>query len=298
MFYGALAALDAVHRLSPPPVQGTWCIDSRFAWLRQHPEWQNAEIIAVGSSVTWRNLDFSVLPSDAKERGVVNAAPCFLTVNQVRYLSEFLLQRTSALKTVVTVLAPRDFERCSRNPTSFFDPDLIDQYILGKINGWWLRFRNFRALDVIQHAIYANERRPLLTYDKFGSGPLTSDKPYSGRSFAPEAECYAELTRLATLLESRGVQLIVVTFPVMEGWAEKFDKTGHVRRDFVAAIKAALAPTRAILVDAFTDWHAPDSAFTDPAHLQWQETAAFTRFVWAEASEQRAAMRNSSGRRG
>ncbi|MCW3058392.1 MAG: hypothetical protein JWQ02_213, partial [Capsulimonas sp.] len=170
-FYAALGVLRALDRLPPPPVSGTWCIDRRFAWLRDNAYWKNADLIAVGSSATLRNLNFGVIPSEAQKRGVVNAAPCFLSVNQTRYLTEFLIQRASKPATVMMVLVPRDFQGCSRNPTAFFDPDLVDQYISGKVNRAWLRFRNFRPKDVFFHVILADERRPQLQYDEFGSGP-------------------------------------------------------------------------------------------------------------------------------
>jgi hypothetical protein len=287
-FYAALGVLRAMDRLPPPPVSGTWCIDSRFAWLRENPGWKNAGLIAVGSSATLRNLDFGVTPSETQERGVVNAAPCFLTVNQTRYLTEFLVERASKPETVMMVLAPRDFQGCSRNPTAFFDPDLVDQFIAGKTNKAWLRFRNFRLKDIFFHAIYARERRPQLQYDQFGSGPLTSEMPDTGYPFAPEPRCYSELTRLAKFLDSRGVQFIAVTLPVMQGWAQRYDRSGAIQASFASAVESALASTEAILVDGMADWRVPDSGFTDPVHLQWPEAAAFTRFVWKAARQQGA----------
>jgi hypothetical protein len=286
LFYGALAALLALDRLPPPPVSGTWCIDSRFAWLRAAPPLDQAALIAVGSSTTWRNIDFDVVSSELKDRGVVNASPCFLTINQTRFLTEYYLQRVTETKTVLTVLAPRDFEGCSRNPTAFFDPDIADPYIDGQTNPWWLYFRNFRFRDVLLHAIHADQRRPEMKYDRYGSGPLTRAVPETGRPFKPELSCYSELTRLANVLESKGVRLIAVTFPVMPAWAERHDPSGVTQANFKSAVQAALAPTKAVLVDGMTDWRVPNSAFTDPVHLQWSEAAAFTRFIWNEARRQ------------
>jgi hypothetical protein len=127
------------------------------------------------------------------------------SVNQTRYLTEFLLDRASKPETVITVLAPRDFEGCSWNPTAFFDPDLVDQFIAGNTNNVWLRFRNFRLKDIFFHAIHADERRALMQYDEFGSTPMFSQVSDTGYACKPESSCYSELTRLAALLESRGV---------------------------------------------------------------------------------------------
>jgi hypothetical protein len=284
-FYGALGLLNAIERLPPPPVSGTWCIDSRFAWLKHQPRWKQASLIAVGSSTTWRNLDFDVVSREMKQRGVVNAAPCFLTVNQIRYLVEYLLSRDSRPATVLTVLTPRDFDGCSRNRTEFFDPEVASRYLESHGYSWWLYFRNFRLKDVFFHAIYAGERRVQMTYDPFGSGPLVRETPDAGHPVKPESRCYAELTQLARLLDARGVQFIVVTFPVMQKWADRHDPNGATRLRFKFGIASALSQTKTILVDGMSHWHVPDSAFTDPVHLQWGETAAFTRFLWREARE-------------
>jgi len=289
LFYAALGVLRATDRLPPPPVSGTWCIDSRLTWLKDNPDWKDAGLIAVGSSATWHNLDFGVVSPEAQTRGgVVNAAPCFLTFNQTRYLAEFLIQRASRVETVMMVLAPRDFQGCSRNPTAFFDPDLVDQFIAGDINKAWLRFRNFRLKDVFLHAIYADERKAQVQFDQFGSGPLFSEAPHTGYPFKPESDCYSELTRLADMLESKDIQFIAVTFPVMQGWAERYDPSGVMQAHFKSGIESAVASTKAIVVDGMAKWRAPDLSFTDPVHLQWPETAAFTRFIWQEARQQGA----------
>jgi hypothetical protein len=288
LFYGALIVLEAHDRLPSPPVSGTWCIDNRFAWLKRTPEWREAGFIAVGSSTTWRNLDFAVAPAEVTRQGIINAAPCFLTINQTRYMTEYLLERAPATKTVLTVLTMRDLEGCSRNQTAFFDPHVADQYTAGNGYDWWLYFRNFRFRDIFLHALYADERRPEMQYDRFGSGPITRVVAAVGHPADPDPGCYAELTRLGTMLQAKRIQFIAVIFPVMRAWAERYDDTGSQRASFRARVKGAIASTNAILVDGMADWPAPNSAFTDPLHLQWPEAAAFTRFVWRSARQRGA----------
>lgn len=283
LLWCAITALSAFDRLPPPPVSGTWCIDSRFAWMKQTPQWRDAGIIAVGSSVTWRNLDFEVTSAETKDQGVFNFAPCFLTMNQTRYLTGYILDRAAAAKTVLTVLAPRDFEGCSRNRTAFFDPSIADRYIDRASSGWWLYFRNFRLNDILGHALYAQERRAILKFDPFGSGPLTNATPDTGRAFKPEPGCYPELTELAKSLDAKGIQFIVATFPVMRAWSDRHDAQGVIQTRFKLDIENALSGTKAILVDGVIGWRVPNSAFADPVHLQWSETADFTRFVWRSA---------------
>lgn len=289
MFYGGLWVLRSTDRLAPPPVSGTWCIDSRLAWLKDNPEWKNAELIAVGSSVTWRNLDFDVVSGSERGR-VVNAAPCFLTVNQTRYLTAYLIDKAPQLKTVMMVVAPRDLDGCSRNPEAFFDRELTDDYLDRRISGLWLRFRNFRAKDVVLHALQADQRRPNMVYDPYGSGPLIRAVPDVGWPVQPERACFAELTRIADTLADKDIQFVLVTLPMMQGWSERYDPDQAIQQQFRADIDAALEPTAAVVVDGMTQWPLPTEAFTDPAHLQWPETAAFTRFVWTAAQQRGATL--------
>lgn len=287
IFYGGLSALRSVDRLPPPPVSGTWCIDSRLAWMKEHPQWKEANLIAVGSSVTWRNLDFEVVSASNGSR-LINAAPCFLTLNQTRYMTEYLVDRTPRLNTVMMVIAPRDLDGCSRNATAFFDRELVDQYLDGRASALWLRFRNFRAKDVLLHAWHADQRRPDMRYDRYGSGPLVRAEPDLGWPVQPESSCFPELARIAALLEARNIQFVVVTLPVMRGWSVRYDPEQASEHQFRAQVDAALASSKAIMVDGMTQWRLPTEAFADPAHLQWPETAAFTQFVWASAQKRGA----------
>jgi hypothetical protein len=286
-------ALASKNRLPAPPLSGTWCIDHRLAWLRQNRQWREAAILAVGSSATMRNLNFEGVPPEAKSRGIVNVAPCFLTVNQTRYFAEYILERSPAARSVVMVLAPRDLEGCSRNRTDFFETSVADRYMTRPGLDWLLYFRNLRFRDIATHAIFAPERQSELRYDAFGSGPLVREVSEIGRPFKPEAACYKQLTDLARSLAARRVEFIVATFPVMPGWAERFDERGEIISEFKQNVIGALRTTDAILVDGASDWKLPDAAFADAVHLQWPFTAGFTEFVWHAAGNKGAALRSS-----
>lgn len=287
VFYGGLWLLRRTDRLPPTPVSGTWCIDSRLAWLKDNPRWKQAELIAVGSSVTWRNLDFEVISAPDREK-VVNAAPCYLTINQTRYLTSYLVEKAPDVKTVMMVVAPRDFDGCARNPDAFFDRELVDDYLNRRVSGMWLRFRNFRARDVLTYAVNAEQRRSDLVYDDHGSGPLTRQVPDIGWAVEPETACFAELTGMAQFLDSKNIQFVLVTLPLMRGWSERYDPEQSLAEELRLRIAAALEPTRAILVDGIAEWQLPTEAFADPAHLQWPQTAAFTEFVWNAAQKRGA----------
>jgi hypothetical protein len=283
-------ALASKNRLPAPPLSGTWCIDHRLAWLKQNQQWREAAILAIGSSATMRNLNFEVAPPEAKRRGIVNVAPCFLTANQTRYLTDYIMERSRTAKSAFLVLTPRDLEGCSRNRTDFFEASIADTYMTNSGFDWWLYFRNIRFREIAIHAIFAPSRQSELSYDRFGSSPLVREVPEIGRPFKPEAGCYKELTDIARSLAEKRIEFIVATFPVMPGWAERFDEQGNTINEFKQNVARALESTDAILVDGTAEWKLQDAAFADPVHLQWPDTADFTRFVWRSATDQGAAL--------
>ncbi len=285
-FVGTITFLAAAQRLPAPPVSGTYCIDEKLAWLKNNPDTFESNMVAVGSSVTWRNLDFSVLSPGARSAlgGVVNAAPCHLRANQTRFMAEYLLQRRPEIHTVITILSPRDMEVCSTTPAAFLEPKIAEAYFKGTIPDLWIYFRNLRAESFISDIVNLPDRRQAeLIYDQFGSGPLTVDKPNLWFPFTPEPRCYRELRSLAVDLKARNVQFLVVTFPVMPDWTRHHDPLAETQTSFLRDVQAALGDTGAILVDAQTNYRLPTSAFADPVHLQWRHVADFTRYIWDEA---------------
>jgi hypothetical protein len=290
-FYLLIGVLGFLGRLPAPPVSGTWCIDEKLAWLKEHRDRLQSGVIAVGSSVTWRDLDFSALSEETRRAsgGTINAAPCFLSISQTRFLTAFLLDHQPTTHTVFSIVAANDFENCSTTPKEFFDYKIASDFLYGDSSGLWLYYRNFRPISFLRDVRLRPQRKSWeMVFDPFGAGPITTDGPnlHHGfmRPFKPESACFEELRGMANDLQKRGVQFIVATFPVMPKWAEVHDPTGEMRHAFVSNVKDAMFGTGAILVDAATLYCLPTAAFTDPAHLQWPETGRFTRFVWDEAA--------------
>jgi len=85
-----LAFLHAENRLPAPPLTSTSCIDEKFLFLH-NTDLTSVNFLAVGSSATWRNLDFSAVSGAWPSVRPLNAAPCYLYMDQTAYLSEFLV---------------------------------------------------------------------------------------------------------------------------------------------------------------------------------------------------------------
>jgi hypothetical protein len=291
VFYLVLGALALVGRLPAPPVSGTLCVDKKLAWLKDRRDELQAGVIAVGSSVTMRDLDFSEIPEETRRTsgGTINAAPCSLQLGQTRFLTTFLLDHQPTTHTVLTILAGFDFENCTTTPKAFFDSRIAAEFLYkyNRIGTFWIYYRNFRPSSFLLDV--QRQGQSWDPFDAFGSAPLTTDGPDFQhpfmRPYKPEAACFEELRGMANDLKRRSVQFIVVTFPTMPRWAQEYDPVGEMRAAFTTNVRSAVSGTDAILVDAGTSYSLPTGAFTDPAHLQWRETGRFTRFVWEQARQ-------------
>src|SRR5262249_9381406 len=111
-FAAMLGVLAHIGRLPPPPLTADACIDEKFKFLAEH-DILDTDFIAVGSSVTWRNLDMSVFRLGSLAKRPLNAAPCYLHVSETAYYAEFLLKHLRSGKTRLPVVAPRDFGHLS-----------------------------------------------------------------------------------------------------------------------------------------------------------------------------------------
>jgi hypothetical protein len=271
----ALAALKVVDRLPPPPLTATNCIDEKFKFLHE-TDIRSPSLLAVGSSVTWRNLDFSVLREKYGDGLLpLNAAPCFLYANQTAFLTEFLLDHMRSVGTVLSVFSMRDFSRCAGSPTEFFDREDAHAYVFQGDPSWPLYFKNFRPLSFLRDVVRLRDMRSgkaseaPLVMDEYGSGPLVLPDPEIRDDVRLDRSCVARLRIMGEDIRRRGIRFVVVLMPSMPAWKDIYDPGGVRDAEYRAEVARALAGTGAILIDADKELRLGNENFTDPAHLQW-----------------------------
>jgi hypothetical protein len=289
---GGIGIIAAAHMtlgwagvLPPPPLAATWCIDEKFAELRAAPL-KRFNLVAVGSSATWRNLDMKVLEQHFSGTHALNAAPCYLHIDQTAFLTEFLLQRMPQVDTVLSVVAPRDFEACPAGERAFFDMRLGSAYIGGAVPAWLPYITGFRPMYLAREAIEQENRPPgadVVALDGRGSSILR--KPHFWRPepvFDPG--CYAGLAALEEAVTARGARLVIATLPVMPEWGESFDPDGSLIEAWMRDMRAVLRHPDTLLVDgSVLNW--PDTHFADPVHLLYPNHTAFTAFIARSMTE-------------
>lgn len=283
-----LNLLDRAGRLPAPPLTATNCIDEKFSFMRDHVD-MAPKLIAIGSSVTWRNLDFSVLgePGLAALRPL-NAAPCFLHVNETAYLTRFYLNNMPSVETVLSVFAMRDFEACEGDG-AFFDATTARRYMFDRWPGGPLYFMNFRPMLFFRDALHLPTMRSgadqtrTLEMDPWGSGPITLNPPKIGGNLVIAEACFEHLERLQRDMAARNVRWIVVLLPPMQAWLNAYDRDGERDRAWRAEVARRLTAESVTLLDAREGFPVQDSQFTDPAHFQWSAVSAFTRWIFSRA---------------
>lgn len=277
---GFAAILLALERwrpasLPPPPLLNEASFDEKMLSLRRKE--RAPELLAVGSSMTARNLDLAAFVDGALEpERAFNGAVMNLSVNQTAYLTRFYLDHFPSVRRLLVQVAPFDFRDCTRRPDAFFDRSDAERLAFSDAPLVLFYFLHFDPIGVLRRALgIAKQRKPGggLYMDDYGFFPTTlSPKQARLRGLRYEVgpldeSCFVALRRLADLAASRGVRLTVVVNPVNPRF---YDEPGA--REFIAGFAAHLeetlkgGPTR--IVDLTGARGLSPDDFYDAYHLQ------------------------------
>jgi hypothetical protein len=282
----SIYALGQTGYLPPPPLTATSCIDEKFKFIREHAD-SEPDLLAVGSSVTWRNLDFSVAGKVGNFRQPLNGAPCYLHIHETAWLTDLYLDHFSSVRTVLTVLAMRDFESCAGDGR-LFAQQLGEGMMFEGWPEWLVYFVNFRPMRLLRTARNIKAMRSgqdadsTLVMDHFGSGPLTLTPPDPREDVTVSADCYPHLEQMERNLEQRNIRWIVVLMPPMPAWTARYDPGGERDAAWRAKITETLHSSNTVLIDARKSPFLSDRHFVDPAHYNWRYAASFTRWIFEE----------------
>jgi hypothetical protein len=270
--------LDRQGLLPAPPLVGTQCIDEKLEWLRQsNSRLEDSTLLAIGSSATWRNLDLRLLEERLPGEKPINAASCFLHINQTAYLTEFLLESMPRVNTVLVVVAPRDFENCHPESSEIFDPRLARAYIRGGIPHWVPYITGFSPFNLPRQISDKRELEGRLLHDDYGSAVFMSRYDW-WPELVLDGRCYDALAELERLVVERGAALLIAIPPPMPRWAGEVDPRGTQLAEWRADMQASLDHPTTLVVDGWAlNWD--DSRFADPVHLIYPHHAEFTQFI-------------------
>lgn len=277
-----LAGLDWAGSLPAPPLANNVCVDEKLRFFRDAPALR-PQIVALGSSVTWRHFDGAAFPQHGDTPAALNAGFCGLQVNQTLYTARLLLDWYPSTHSLIFIVSPPDFVNCSERNTKLFDDDAADAYVRRRWPTYSFYGIYFDPLSLTKNTVLLATRRGdgSLAYDRYGTSFITEHPNrglhYGEVSFDPD--CFQALTELAAFAQQRGKALYVVLQPIHPEWEQRFDPSGEQMRAYRAAILRAIDGSTARLLDADHELSLEPEYFTDAIHLSKQGAQAFSRWI-------------------
>lgn len=274
--YGLLAVARP-ESLPAPPITRFAALDEKLRFLRRNPDYDPA-IVAIGSSVAWRQLDGAAFDAaTGREHAFLNAATVHLQVHQSRAMLDFYLAQYRNVRHVLLMTGLPDFGNCSSEPETLMMESAAADYAF---DGWpsaWFYMRFFAPQRFAQSALTLAERRQPLTgdlwLDRWGSGPL--DVPaemlrglrYGGMQADPA--CLQALLDLAQDMRRRGIAFTVVIPPVHPHYRQRYPEAMAALCRIAARLEPLTAAGTFQLILRQDDPRYRAEDFFDAFHLQY-----------------------------
>lgn len=286
-----LAGLGRVGLRPPPQLSNNLCLDQKLDWLRAHPQ-GSPTMLAVGSSVTWRNFDAEAVREVSKGQAVpLNAAFCGLRMNQIAFSAEYFLARSPDVRDVLMIIAPIDLAECSTHATDVFTPADVDGYVYHHRWRYQYYLRYFDPFILAKNVWITYDQRhgalPLdvAVFDRYGGGPLdtTMSRETLVYDELPDVDpaCLSALHEFAARLTGTRRRLVVVMEPMSPDWIRQYDPKGAGLRRLADEVRGALTGSSATLWVPGTDLPLGSDAFIDAIHLRWSAARVFSRAIVA-----------------
>lgn len=278
-FAALLVLLAKLDSLPPPPITGTACIDEKFKFLAER-DLRDVDLLAVGSSVTWRNLDVTAFLRSGMARRPINAAPCYLHISEVVAYTRFLLARMPNVDTVVSVVAPRDFDRCTGPSDAFFSPTLAGAYVFDGLPPFPIYLANLAPHKFVRDIFRIGKMRSdpdaafTLVMDENGAGPLRVSSDWLPKP-AFDDRCFAALSELERTVAAHGARLIVATLPLPPEWQALHDPGGQLVPMFEQRVRAALVRPSTV-VHSGSQHAAQAFSYADAVHFMWDSAVRYS----------------------
>lgn len=287
--YGALAFFMPAS-MPPPPISRLAAMDEKLRFLREHPEFDPV-LIAVGSSITWRQVAGAPFEKAAGGSGhFLNGATVKLQIHQTRDLVDFYLANYSNISNVLLMVGLPDFEDCSSEPARLFDHDTAKAYAFDRWPSAYFYLRYFAPKRFASTAMtLAGRRTPFtgdLFLDDYGSGPLdVPEKMKRGLRYSEiqtDPACIDKLVEMSRSLTARGVQMTLVFPPVHPEYRLAYPAAMptlcRIAKDVAVATKED--SIRILLMPSDPSY--TESDFFDAFHLQYPAVQRFSTRVAQE----------------
>ena len=282
--------LNVVDDLPPPNLSSSFSLNEKLRFLRNKPK--DAEIIALGSSMTLMNLNSEVVVQALGTKKYLNAGSWGASFTDTYRMLKVLAQTYPFMNTLIVSSNLIDFQHGVKTAdyeviADYLDPSKsrLDQYYLHNLNMNYF-INNYPYTRKVrthpQDYLY-------LVFDRFGAVNLegknfhiTKDRwelAFLGDQVKPEQ--YSYLDSISTYCRTKNIKLIFCQNSYRLNMKKSFDKKRlKLINDHAHKVSSILARDRHIFVDAGErDWD--DKLFVDAIHLNRKGTEEVTAY-WFE----------------
>jgi hypothetical protein len=276
MAYAAVAFLWP-NSLPAPAIGRLVHIDEKLRYLRENPD-LDPRVLAVGSSITWRQLDGAAFEKLAGgPRRFLNGGTAALNIHQTRDLLDFYLEHYPNVQTVLVLTNQIDFSDCTEEPERMVDHEAAADYAFRHWPTAYFYVRFFSPQRYVSTAwTIAARRQPFLGdlfMDAYASGPLmVPESMKRGLRYRPvetDPACYDALVDLSRALAARDVRLVVVFPPAHPEFRRSYPAVAEWLGRTVQRLKGATKAEHTRIISLYDDPRFPGHAFYDAYHLEW-----------------------------
>ncbi|HEX6957472.1 MAG TPA: hypothetical protein VF194_05745 [Ferrovibrio sp.] len=273
--YAALALLWP-DSFPAPPLTREAGLDEKLRFLREHPR-LDPTILAVGSSITWRQVAGTPFERLAGGPGrFLNGATGGLQIHQTHDLLDFYLDHYPNVRSVLILTGLPDFADCTNAPAAMLNHAAAASYAFERWPSAYFYLRYFAPQRFIRTAMTLAERRKPLIGDLYldadGAAPLqvpeAMQRGLRYQQIDTDAACIDEMAGISRDLTKRGIHLVVVFPPVNPLYQQTYpDAIPQICRiaDRIAQQTRGLDIRLLLLPD---DGEFDETDFFDAFHLQ------------------------------
>lgn len=298
VFSGVLAVLAGLWffwpaSLPPPAISPYVQLDLKLRFLRQNSSF-DPHILAVGSSIAWRQLDGAAFETLADGPGhFVNGAAVNLKIHQSHDLLKFYLANFGRVRTVLLLTGLPDFSDCRDTPARVIDHEDAGAYAF---DGWPATYFYLRYFSPQRYAAavlhLAARQTPFtgdLFLDAYGSGPVMVPKERRrglryGKADVDPA-CVTALINMSHDLTERGLRFVVVFPPVHPEYRRLFPDSRRQLQEIVRRVEKEIAGDRTQIVVLFDNPEFRGEEFYDAIHLQWPGAVRLSAMIASAMSD-------------
>jgi len=282
LYFGVATALP--EYLPAPKITKVAHLDEKLRFFRHHDGFA-PEVLAIGSSITWRQFDASAFSPGPNGDRVLNGATVLLKPHQAKFVTDFYLERYPQIRTIVMLTALPDFNNCSE-PPEMFNPEDAEGYAFEKEDEWPFYLKYFTFLYIRDAWNLPRRRQPLvgdIYIDRFGSGPIqipvSEIRGLNYKGLVANEACIDALAEFSAAVRKSGRQFVVVFAPVNPQYWRTFPESAQEHQELVRKVTEAVARdgTKVLTFDrdeSFTAWD-----FWDAFHLQWPSAQRLSRRI-------------------